>query len=360
VFKRQGLRLDTREFTILRDTFVKGGIRLLVPAMMERELLRHYESQAKECADEWRRLQEKHPIGSLSSWVQRRADDVETECFNELKSKWDHFKSHFTLESLPLVGQLEDVVNWYFAIQAPFAVGKKLKEFPDAFIVSAIDLYHQQHKANIAVVSWDEGIRTACGTRRYVQHFETLEAYATAFAPELTREEYAPEEPIDPTLPIVTEDLTELKGILGRGSQVTEIESKRLIALLQSRGENYRYFFLNATEPSWIPLLEAAGFFANLPNAEQMPDGTTKIPDWPPIYYLEKVFDKEPEAVVRILESLPTTTNPRILERIVAIASKCDTSGLISRLAPKILAAAENPNWSREKFIALLKKLSQW
>ena len=40
VFVRHGLRLDTKEFNSLKDTFAKGGLRLLVPAIMERELLR--------------------------------------------------------------------------------------------------------------------------------------------------------------------------------------------------------------------------------------------------------------------------------------------------------------------------------
>ena len=46
-FVRNGLKLDTSEFKILKDTFVKGGLRLLVPEMMERELLRHYKKKSE-------------------------------------------------------------------------------------------------------------------------------------------------------------------------------------------------------------------------------------------------------------------------------------------------------------------------
>ncbi len=251
------------------------------------------------------------------------------------------------------------MLEQYFAIKALFSPAKP-KEFPHAFVLSALDGYHKAHKVNIAVISLDADFKNACALLSYIRHFTSLEDYVNAFKPELPREEHAIEEPVDPLQPIVTEDLTELKGILGRGSQVTQMESDRLLTLLQSRGENYRYFFLNATEPFWIPRLQAAGFFANLPDIQQMPDGSTKIPDWPPIYYLEKAFDKDAEAVVRIVESLPATSNPRILEHIVSIASKCDRPDLVSRLAPKILASAENPRWGREEFIALLNKLSQW
>lgn len=359
VFKRNGLRLDTREFKLLKTTFVKGGIRLLVPAIMERELLRHYERQAQRCGDQWRALQNEHPLQSLKSWTPRSKEDVAAECLTELKAQWDQFKQHFTVEALPLLSNLEEVIDNYFAIKAPFSAAKP-KEFPDAFVLSALNGYHKAHKVNIAAISSDGDFQKACALLPHIRHFTSLDDYVNAFKPELSREQHAIEEPVDPLQPIVTEDLTELKGILGRGSEVTDIESSRLITLLQSRGENYRYFFLNSTEPFWIPRLEAAGLFKHLPDVENLPDGSIKIPDWPPIYYLERVFDKDPEAVVCILESLPTTSNPRILERIVSIASKSDKADIVSRLAPKILAAAENPRWGREKFIALLKKLSQW
>lgn len=218
VFNRQGLRLNTEDFRLLKDTFVKGGIRLLVPAMMERELLRHYRKRAEECADKVEKAQNMHPMPFLEMWTPQSRNEVIEACFNELKSQWEHFKSHFTVESLPLVGDLNHVVDWYFSVQSPFSFPKKLKEFPDAFILSALDLYHNDHKANIAVVSGDGDFREACESRRYIQHFDKLEKYIKAFEPELTRERNVIEEPVDPTQPIVTEDLTELQAVLGRES----------------------------------------------------------------------------------------------------------------------------------------------
>ncbi len=218
VFKHQGLRLDTSVFSLMQDTFVKGGIRLLVPAMMERELLRHYQIQAEKCADAVEKTQKMYPISSLEMWTARPKSEIIEACFNELKSQWEHFKSHFTVESLPLVGDLDRVVDWYFEVKPPFSDPKKLKEFPDAFILSALDLYHNDHRANIAVVSGDRDFSNACQVRRHIQHFDKLEQYIKAFEPELTRERYVIEEPVDPTQPIVTEDLTELRAVLGRES----------------------------------------------------------------------------------------------------------------------------------------------
>ena len=47
VFKRQGLCFDTKAFAALTGTFAKGGLRLLVPIIMERELLRPSERKQK-------------------------------------------------------------------------------------------------------------------------------------------------------------------------------------------------------------------------------------------------------------------------------------------------------------------------
>jgi PIN domain len=118
VFKRNALRLDTREFALLKTTFVKGGIRLLLPAMMERELMRHYERQAAHCGALWAELLKQHPIKLLKSWQPRAAEEVSAECLIVFKDEWDQFKNHFTVELLPLVGDLDNVVDQYFGIKA--------------------------------------------------------------------------------------------------------------------------------------------------------------------------------------------------------------------------------------------------
>ena len=46
-FMRNNLRFDTKPFTALKETFSPKGLRLLVPEMMERELLRHFRRKAE-------------------------------------------------------------------------------------------------------------------------------------------------------------------------------------------------------------------------------------------------------------------------------------------------------------------------
>lgn len=166
-FKRQRLRFDTKAFTALTGTFAKGGLRLLVPIIMERELLRHFSREAEEAADAVTKAHKKYPVNNLALVELPSQEELKTKCIEEMNRQWSTFKEHFVVENLPIAGNLEDIVDWYFEIRPPFSE-KKPKEFPDALILSVLDQYHQQHHANIAVVGFDGDFRQACESRRYV------------------------------------------------------------------------------------------------------------------------------------------------------------------------------------------------
>ncbi|SDH14468.1 PIN domain-containing protein [Nitrosomonas sp. Nm132] len=354
VFKGQSLRLDSKAFILLIDTFVKEGIRLLVPEIMERELLRHYNNQATKATNDLLDAYNAHPINSLSLNDIPSQKDLETQCLTTMVQQWEDFKKHFIVEKLPLVGCLDDVIDWYFNIELPFEP-KKLKEFPDAFILSTLDHYHKEHKANIAVISKDSGFYKACINRRYIWCFTDLNKYVEAFKPEFSGEDREPE-PIDPTKPITTEDLTELKAILGRGNDVTSIEIGRVLQLLRSRGSNYDYFFQNARDPIWLDHLSSQGFFQNPPEVEKTAEGSYRIPDWPPLYYLVRVYEAAPEKTLAEIEKIPDTNNFRVLEGIVEIVLKSDSANIIVRFSHKILSFIDNIHWGHDKIIGLLKK----
>ena len=242
---------------------------------------------------------------------------------------------------MPIVGNLEDAVEWYFKKEPPFSDPKKPKEFPDAFVLSALEYYHKEHKANIAVVSGDGDFSKACTLRRFIVHFSSLDEYIEAFEPELTSEDI--ERPvIDPTRPITTEDLTELQAILGRGNEVTPIEIDRVLNLLRSRGTNYDYFFAHATDSVWLGPLRSDGYFENPPDLEEMPDGGYRAPFWPPINYLVLVYETMPEMVIEILENLPETSNPHISEGIMDVILKADSVEVTNRLSSRILSFVEH------------------
>jgi len=351
-FKRQGLRLDNKAFTALTDTFIKGGLRLLVPAMMERELFRHFKREAEKAAEALVKAHKAYPVINLSIANIPSQNELEKSCLEEMSRQWDSFKQHFVVESLPIAGNLDDVVDWYFEVLPPFSE-KKAKEFPDAFIISALDQYHKQHNTNIAVIGLDGDFIQACAKRRYLLYFPDLQKYIDAFQPEVSGKDL---EKIDLTKPIVTEDLSELKAILGRGEQATSIEIQRAIQLLARRGSNYDYFFTNACDAIWLPLLSEKGFFLNPPEVEITSDGYYIVPGWPPLEYLIRVFDVAPEQVIEELSNIPSTKNFKVLDGIIKILLKADSAQIVEKFSHHILSYIENSHWGHELLIELLNK----
>lgn len=355
LFKRNGLRFDTSAFRALRDTFAQGGLRLLVPAIFERELLRHFAKEADKVAAAVVSAHGKYPANRLSIAELPSQEDLTKRCFEEINQQWNLFKGHFVVENLPIAGSLEDVVDWYFDVQPPFSAGSKSKEFPDAFILSALDLYHKNHHANIAVVSNDGDFCKACASRRFISHFSELEQYIDAFKPELSGHERFPGD-IDFTRPITTEDLTELKTILARGNEVTAIELERVMQLLERKGSNYDYFFQNADATVWLEPLSKRGFFFNPPKAELSTEGHYIAPQWPPIDYLTRIFDSAPLAVMDIVLELPKTNNVWVLEGILKIVLKANSASAVHKCAEFIMSFIENCRWEHELIISLLNK----
>jgi hypothetical protein len=354
-FKRQGLRFDTKAFTALTGTFVKGGLRLLVPAIMERELLRHFAIEAEKAAKAVTKAHKAYPVNNLVLVELPSQEELKSKCIEEMNRQWSAFKEHFVVENLPTAGNLEDVVDWYFENRPPFSE-RKPKEFPDAFIISVLDQYHKQHHANIAIVSADGDFNLACANRwRYIWQFSDLEKYIEAFQPELSRKVRLPGD-VDLTKPITTEDLTELKAILSRGVQVTPIEIERVMQLLESRGSNYDYFFQNAANAVWLNHLLERGYFLNPPDIEQTIDGHYIAPLWPPLEYLIRIYDAAPAEVMDIISSLPRTDNFRVLEGILKIVLKADSADAISSFSRFITAFIDNCRWGHELIISLLKK----
>ncbi len=353
-FKRNGLRFDKKAFKALAGTFAKGGLRLLVPAIMERELLRHFARDAEKAADAVINAHKAYPVNNLALSELPSQEELKTKCIEEMNRQWSFFKEHFIIEKLPIVGNLEDVVDWYFEIRPPFSE-KKSKEFPDAFIISALDQYHKQHHANIAVIGLDGDFCQACASRRYILHFPDLEKYIEAFQPELSGKERLPGD-VDLTKPITTEDLTELKAILARGNQVTPIEIDRVMQLLERRGSNYDYFFQNAEHAVWLKHLSERGYFFNPPDAEQTTEGHYVFPWWPPLEYLIRIFDAAPAEVLNIISALPNTDNFRVLEGILKIVLKADSADALLRFSRFITSFIENCLWGHELIVSLLKK----
>lgn len=354
VFKKQGLKFETKVFIRLQETFIQGGIRLLIPKFMERELKRHFRDRASEAANQLMAKYTAHPINLLSLPGLPSKEEIESESYHSMVQQWESFKKHFVVEELPLVGELEDVVDWYFNVEPPFGEGKKAKEFPDAFILSALDQYHRKHSANIAAVSEDGDFKSACARRRFVAHYHDLDKYIDEFEPQLKSSDLERPENA-PTRPRTTDDLTELRSILLRGSKVTPIEIDRVMELLEGLGPCYDHFFRHASDGIWIQHLREKGHFDDPPDIETTVDGRTVALFWAPMNYLVRAYDNDPDSVIQQVERLPDISNPHILRAIIDIILKANSVGVASRLSSRILSALDHARIGSGRILSLLK-----
>ena len=152
--------------------------------------------------------------------------------------------------------------------------------------------------------------------------------------------------------PITAQDQQEIRSILDRPVRL-ESDIERLLLLIERRGTNFVFFFQHVNDAAWIPILNKKSYFAH-------PPGRINLPFWPPLSYLVRVFDSEPEKVLGILERLPDTDNPRILKRIIDVVLKADSPEVIHRFTSKIMAFVDNAwvnTWmGTDNIIELLKK----
>ena len=158
--------------------------------------------------------------------------------------------------------------------------------------------------------------------------------------------------------PITAQDQQEIRSILDRPVRL-ESDTERLLSLIERRGANFVFFFQHVNDSAWIPILNKKGYFAHPPGVELIGEDRINFPFWPPLSYLVQVFDSEPEKVLGILEQLPDTDNPRILEEIIDVVLKADSPEVIHRFANKIMSFVDNAwvAWmGHDNIIELLKK----
>lgn len=77
-----------------------------------------------------------------------------------------HFKILETnyLTTIPSKVDTEDLLEMYFAEEAPFNVDNKKNEFPDAAMLLSIRDYSQKHNVNMLMLSNDGGVQEFCET----------------------------------------------------------------------------------------------------------------------------------------------------------------------------------------------------
>lgn len=175
----QGLKFTTAEIDKLKKHFKPKSLRLVIPLVAQRELAKKFGERADAAVQVIQNAGQEYPVNLLSDWpyVSKDKSALRAKLLAAIEREWSQFKKHFKVIRLKDNGHLERVLDWYFQKQPPFGDGKKAKEFPDAFMISALDKYCAKHKAKLAVISRDGGFENASTSRPQFIYFESLSAY---------------------------------------------------------------------------------------------------------------------------------------------------------------------------------------
>lgn len=177
VFTGQAYNFDSTALKTFVAAAKPHGITLVLPDPTEREVKRQIRERANEALAALNEARRKAPF--LAKWEhfpKRNVPAVVDLTVSRIAlAEWEQFLGQFTLKRLDYKTiSVDEVMNWYDNMKAPFGAGKKRKEFPDAFAVAILDRFVFTNSCAVAVVSEDQDIKLACDLRPSLLHFHNL------------------------------------------------------------------------------------------------------------------------------------------------------------------------------------------
>lgn len=158
--------------------------------------------------------------------------------------------------------------------------------------------------------------------------------------------------------PITAEDQQAINELM-EVTAPTEAEGCFLQELLKRRGANYVFFFQNAKNAAWIPILKEHGFFSSPPDVVPDEDGNVIIQTWWPIIFLQRVVHSAPKQVVEIILNLPRPRNPRVLYGICVIACDVEDIELSLKLKSRVISYVKS-RYGQPRSKVVIDLLNRW
>jgi len=189
----KNILLDTQAFVTNNfDTRSRALIRLRELAQQDRAKVLISEVSVREVE---KRITES--VNSAKAWVNRISKDarillsLDESPFQAAKAAYDppvitkHLVDRFhrfldecgAEEISHAEASLSDVLDAYFDLVPPFAVGEKRKEFPDAITISSALNWANKKSEKIYVVSGDKDLKNACLHSEFLIHIETIQQF---------------------------------------------------------------------------------------------------------------------------------------------------------------------------------------
>ncbi len=175
----------------------------------------------------------------------------------KLIEQFANFTKETNTKLLPITDvPIEDIFKKYFQSEPPFREGKKKYEFPDAFVLAAIENWCINNKQKIYIVSGDQDIKIACEENIDLIWLEDVDKLIELLVVELENDERiaclgyeALEQNLDLIQQLVTEQFPQLGFYLNHyDGEVTDVIVKSVEIIdesLANIGEDFVLFKLN-------------------------------------------------------------------------------------------------------------------
>ena len=161
-FRATGLDWRSRPWTSLVDLAGKGTIQPITTSITAREVearlseaLIEAEAAARKHAAVFGQLGQDQPLGG--------GDEAGRKA--KLHKQFRKFLKKGRFTEIPIITDLEAVLDDYFTGAAPFGEGKKKSEFPDAFVLASLLAWVRPGRPKVYVVGKDPDMARFCAGR---------------------------------------------------------------------------------------------------------------------------------------------------------------------------------------------------
>lgn len=160
----RNFQFDSSVLKTLRSHLEEDGCHLLITDVNVREIRRHLRRKANEAHAFITRAKKDAMIlrnTTALPWHGIFANVSADGIFDELVKKFDAFLNHGSIEIVPTnTVDINAVFDAYFDEKPPFAIKKS--EFPDAFVLLAIDAISKRRGHQLYIVSQDNDVKSFC------------------------------------------------------------------------------------------------------------------------------------------------------------------------------------------------------
>jgi hypothetical protein len=183
--RRSGFGVNNVSYTKLKSLLKDGSFTLITTDITQREIAKHAREQATEAFGGFQKLRQKgHALRILSLKYDGKPlrELTEKAACDELEATVAAYFKECNAKVIPIrPDSIGRVFDSYFKKLPPFGEGEKRKEFPDAFVFDALNVYCTAENQKVYVISEDKDFATACKGNPLCIHLESVETLLDIF-----------------------------------------------------------------------------------------------------------------------------------------------------------------------------------